>query len=123
MRRPGLIALIALLATVACHHSVRADPPMQGIASFYGESLQGQKTASGERFDMNALTAAHRTLPFGSKVLVTNLDNGKQVTVRINDRGPYAKGRIIDVSRAAARVLEMIKRGFAHVRLEVISTP
>lgn len=124
------LALAAFLAAAACHGvarhetpALRPEPPSEGMASFYGESLQGRETASGERFDLNALTAAHRTLPFGSIVRVTNLDNGAQVTVRINDRGPYAKGRILDLSMAAARALGMIERGQAQVRLEVLSRP
>lgn len=84
-----------------------------GIASWY--SLPGQRTANGERMNPNAMTAAHKTLPFGSVVKVTNLDNGKAVHVRINDRGPYIKGRVIDLSKAAAKAIGMLPRGTAHV--------
>ncbi|GHA19216.1 septal ring lytic transglycosylase RlpA family protein [Oceanisphaera arctica] len=91
---------------------------VQGMASYYGARHHGRKTASGERFNQNALTAAHRTLPFGTRVRVTNLNNQKSVVVRINDRGPYAKGRIIDLSAEAARELNMIRAGVAKVRVE-----
>jgi rare lipoprotein A len=89
----------------------------EGLASFYGRKFHGRRTASGERFDMSDFTAAHRTLPFGSKVRVRNLRNGKEVVVRINDRGPFKKGRVIDVSRAAAEALDMVGRGLARVEL------
>ena len=80
----------------------------QGAASYYADSLQGNLTASGEPYDKNAMTAAHRTLAFGTVVRVTNLDNGKSIVVRINDRGPHVKSRIIDLSRAAAEKLEAL---------------
>ncbi len=89
----------------------------QGLASFYGRKFHGRRTASGERFDMHALTAAHRDLPFGTKLRVRNLRNGKEVVVRVNDRGPFKKGRIIDVSRAAAEALGMLGRGIEKVEL------
>jgi rare lipoprotein A len=89
-----------------------------GIASYYANKYHGKKTASGERYNMHALTAAHRTLPFGSNVRITNLDNDRSVTVRINDRGPFVGGRIIDVSLEAARRLQMVSAGTARVRLE-----
>lgn len=94
-----------------------------GGASWYGEAFQGRQTASGEPFDQRKLTAAHRTLPFGTYVEVTRLDNGKRVVVRINDRGPFVGGRIIDLSRAAAERLEMIRDGTAKVRLRVLEKP
>jgi len=94
-----------------------------GIASYYGGKFHGRKTANGERFDMNALTAAHKTLPLGTKVRVTHVRTGKSVVVRINDRGPYVKGRVIDLSRRAARELGMIHSGVAKVRVEVLSRP
>jgi len=90
----------------------------EGTASYYGKAHHGKRTASGERFNQNALTAAHRTLPFGTRVRVTNLDNGRSVVVRINDRGPFGRGRIIDVSKAAAEQLNMLRSGTAPVRLE-----
>jgi rare lipoprotein A len=92
-----------------------------GLATWYGKEQQGGPTASGERFDMHAMTAAHRTLKLGTHVRVTNRKNGKSVEVRINDRGPYGSARrIIDLSMAAARVLDMIDAGVVPVRVEVI---
>jgi rare lipoprotein A len=93
----------------------------EGKASWYGKEQNGHATASGERFNMNALTAAHRTLHMNSRVRVTNLRNGRSVIVRINDRGPYSHGRIIDVSLAAAKQLQMIEAGIVPVRLEVLA--
>lgn len=90
-----------------------------GMASWYGPGFHGNMSASGERFDQNALTAAHRTLPFGTIVQVTNLDNGRTVSVRINDRGPFSGGRVIDLSAGAARVLGLMDSGVAPVRLEI----
>lgn len=90
----------------------------EGIASWYGETFQGRKTASGEKFDMNMLTAAHRSLPFNTEVKVTYLKNGKSVTVRINDRGPYKEGRIIDLSYAAAKAIGLDRDGVGKVKLE-----
>jgi len=90
----------------------------RGHASWYGPGFHGRRTASGERFDQNALTAAHRRLPLGSRVTVTNLENGRSVRVAINDRGPYVDGRVIDLSRAAARRLGMIGDGIVRVRIE-----
>ncbi len=92
-----------------------------GIASYYGEEFHGRLTSSGEIFDMNKLTAAHRVLPFETVVRVHNLENSKKVVVRINDRGPFKKGRIIDLSREAARRIDMIKNGTARVGLEILS--
>lgn len=97
--------------------------PQEGIASWYGKEYHGRTTASGERYDMMAMTAAHRTLPFGTRVRVTNLENGRQVTVRINDRGPFIRGRIIDLSYAAARRINMIRQGLVRVRVDIISSP
>jgi len=93
---------------------------MVGVASWYGAHWQGRKTASGTRFDVRKLTAAHRSLPLNSHVRVTNLENGQSVVVLINDRGPYVDGRDIDLSTAAARHLGMIKEGIAPVRIEVV---
>ena len=92
-----------------------------GMASWYGTKHQGKRTASGEVFNQDKFTAAHRSLPWGSIVKVINLANGKSVEVRINDRGPYGQGRIIDVSRAAARVLGMVASGVTLVRVELLS--
>lgn len=91
-----------------------------GISSWYGPNFHGKLTANGEIYDMNGITAAHRTLPFGTILLVENLDNGKTVQVRINDRGPYAKNRIIDLSKGAAERIEMIGPGTARVRLYLL---
>lgn len=93
----------------------------EGQASWYGSRHHGRRTASGERFNQHALTAAHRQLPFGSKVRVTNLRNQRSVVVRINDRGPHARSRIIDLSRAAAERLGMLRSGVAPVRLERVA--
>ncbi len=89
----------------------------EGLASYYGPGLHGRKTASGERFDQNAMTAAHRTVRFGTCVRVVNMENGKSVEVRVNDRGPFKDERIIDVSLGAARKLDMVEKGLARVRL------
>lgn len=91
-----------------------------GIASWYGNQHQGRLTASGERFDQGKLTAAHRTLPLDTKVKVTNLENGKTIEVKVNDRGPYIPGRVLDLSTQAAKMLGMEKEGLALVRIEVL---
>lgn len=95
-----------------------------GLASFYGPGFHGERTASGERFDQGKMTAAHRTLPLGTRVRVTNLENGQSVILLINDRGPYGrnyrKGTIIDVSKGAAHRLEFISDGLTRVRFEVL---
>ena len=99
-------------------------PPSSGAqtgkASWYGDAHHGKKTASGETYDMNALTAAHRTLPIGTRVRVTNVDNERSVVVRVNDRGPFVDGRVIDLSRAAARALGVLGAGVFTVRLEIL---
>lgn len=95
----------------------------RGMASWYGPGFHGNRSASGEIYNQNAMTAAHRSLPFGTAVQVTNLNNGRSVVVRINDRGPYAGGRIIDLSAAAARVLGLFQSGVAPVQLEVLDNP
>lgn len=91
-----------------------------GMASWYGGRFHGRKTANGERYNMNAMTAAHKTLPFGTRVLVTNTRNGRSVQVRINDRGPFVRGRIIDLSRAAASQIGVTSSGVAPVRVSVL---
>ena len=116
-KRTEVVAtVLALLALLACSEPTRVE---EGLASFYADSLHGQKTASGEKYSKRALTAAHRTIAFDTKVKVTNLDNGKSVWVRINDRGPHVAGRIIDLSAAAARKLQITETGTAKVRLEI----
>jgi rare lipoprotein A len=92
----------------------------KGVASYYSDKLQGRKTASGERYNKKALTAAHRKLPFDTQVKVTNTRTGQSVIVRINDRGPFTKGRVIDVSRAAAAQIGMLSSGTANVVIEVL---
>ena len=100
--------------------SIQSHHPEKGLASWYGKAHHGRLTASGERFDMHALTAAHRTLPFGTVVRVTNLRSGKSVNVRINDRGPFRRGRIIDLSYEAARKLGFVSRGATQVKITVV---
>ena len=92
-----------------------------GIASYYGKGLHGSRTASGERHNRNEMVAAHKSLPFGTKVKVTNLSNGKEVVVKINDRGPFVKGRVIDLSYGAFSKIESPGKGLTKVKLEVLS--
>jgi len=101
----------------ARHEGAETKIASQGLASFYSE---GTKTANGETFDAHELTAAHPTLPFGTKLRVTDVKTGRSVTVRVNDRGPYVPGRIVDVSHSAAAKLGMIGKGVANVRLDVV---
>ncbi len=119
--------LLAVLASCAATSASLPPTPsngdLKGIASWYGLPYHGRKTANGERYNMEALTAAHRTLPFQSRVRVVRLDSGSSVEVRINDRGPFVKGRVIDLSRAAARRLGILKMGVAPVRLAPFSVP
>ena len=117
-----MTALVLVAASLGCATTGplaggRSDEV--GLASYYGREHAGRRTASGEVFDVYGMTAAHRTLPFGTRVRVTNLENGRQVTVRINDRGPFRGGRILDLSYAAARRLGMVGRGIAKVRVAV----
>ena len=93
-----------------------------GVASYYAHSLHGNLTANGERYNENDLTAAHKTLPFGTRVEVTNLANGRRVTLRINDRGPFVEGRIIDVSFRAAQSLDFVQQGLTQVEVKVLSS-
>lgn len=97
-----------------------ASPLGQGMASYYGRELAGNRTANGEAFDPAELTAAHRSLPFGSRVRVTNQRNGMSVIVRINDRGPFARSRLIDLSQAAAERIDMVRSGQASVSIELL---
>ena len=132
----GLLGLLALALTGGCAtrppvrstvvvvpaHPRNATPQAsEGLASWYGREQHGGPTASGERFNMYHFTAAHRTLRMGTSVRVTNLRNGRSAVVRINDRGPYSGHRIIDLSYAAARALDMLTAGVVKVRLEVLS--
>jgi rare lipoprotein A len=123
--------VVALAAASGCAHRVVAKAPApakisateSGVASWYGVPYHGRRTASGEIYDMEQFTAAHRTLPFQTWVEVTDLDNGKRVSVRVTDRGPFVDGRIIDLSLAAARKIEMVGPGTARVKLKVIPAP
>lgn len=106
------------------YQSQKAQATLTGKATYYGDSLSGHKTANGERYNPRAFTAAHKKLPFGTVVRVTRVDNGRVTYVRINDRGPFgARDRIIDLSRAAAEDLEMIRAGVVPVRVEVVGKP
>ncbi|ACK65153.1 rare lipoprotein A [Rippkaea orientalis PCC 8801] len=98
----------------------RVTSTRKGMASWYGPGFHGRRTANGERYNQNGLTAAHKTLPFGTQVKVTNLNNGRSITVRINDRGPYAHGRIIDLSKGAAQILGLVSSGVAPVQIEIL---
>jgi len=112
------VPLVFLLST-----ALGAGDLEQGLASWYGEVFHGQRSASGEVFDMEQLTAAHRTLPFGTSVRVRRLDSGASIVVRINDRGPELESRIIDLSRAAALELGIVEPGVVPVALEVVNAP
>ncbi|TVP51893.1 MAG: septal ring lytic transglycosylase RlpA family protein [Halomonas sp.] len=117
------ICLAALLVTSAANSALAHDAEAEteeGVASFYSDRFQGATTASGDTFDQQALTAAHPSLPLGSKVLVTRPDTGQEVEVLINDRGPFVQGRIIDLSKRAARELGMIRRGVAPVLVTLL---
>jgi len=123
---PGLLLLLLALAASSCSRLPYKPPSGPrggvevGLASWYGREFHGRPTSNREIYNMNDMTAAHPTLPFGTYLMVTNLDNEQTAVVRVNDRGPFVKGRIIDLSYAAARVLGMIGPGTARVRLEVL---
>ena len=134
MMKKALLLFMILLSFWGCAPKRRAAlpppppaiiPPKRkvqyGWASWYGRKFHGRRTASGQVYNMYDLTAAHRTLPLGTKVMVTHMRNGRSVAVTINDRGPFVKGRIIDLSYAAARILGMVEEGVAWVRVEVLS--
>jgi rare lipoprotein A len=115
------LAILLVLGLFSCRTASTPAGKLStetGMASFYANKHNGKKTASGERYQGNKLTAAHKTIPFGTMVKVTNLSNGKTVQVRVNDRGPYAKGRVIDLSRSAAKKIGMINDGVTKVKLE-----
>lgn len=130
--RAGLVLAAAMVAAAACsstrpiarHHwrspVLTSRGTEVGTASWYGPGFHGRPTASGEIYDQNAKTAAHRTLPLGTRVRVTALGSGRSVVVRINDRGPYKKGRVLDLSRAAAAALGMVDKGTAEVEIRVL---
>ncbi len=115
-RRALTFGATLLFALLACREP---SGVVEGEASFYADSFHGKTSASGEEYNKRKYTAAHRTLPFDTRVKVTNLDNERSVWVRINDRGPFVEGRIIDLSRAAAKKLRMTDQGTARVRLEI----
>jgi rare lipoprotein A len=122
----SLCALFLLVSTlVGCASTGKPHDELPsgveiGIASYYGHEFHGRRTASGEIYDENKLTAAHPTLPFGTLVQVTNLENDKSVVFRINDRGPFKKGRIIDVSYEGAKRLDFVRQGLVEVRVEAV---
>jgi rare lipoprotein A len=128
---PLLVALTALVLLAGCARAVMTTPAVPpvadmeevGMASWYGAPHHGRRTASGEVFDMNQLTAAHRTLPFGTRLLVTNRDTNQSAEVRVNDRGPFVEGRILDVSYAAGLLLGAVGPGLIPVRVRVLSLP
>ncbi|PKM31378.1 MAG: septal ring lytic transglycosylase RlpA family lipoprotein [Gammaproteobacteria bacterium HGW-Gammaproteobacteria-11] len=121
IRLPCLLLLIAAGSMLAPASASNPEPPFfeVGKASYYASRLHGRATASGERYDQTALTAAHPHLPFGTQACVTNLHNGRQVTVRINDRGPFTGNRIIDLSRQAAVQIDMLRAGIARVEVRL----
>lgn len=118
------LAFLALLA--GCGSTPKSGAPVSsghsesGMASYYGNEFNGRKTASGERFDQGKLTAAHRTMPFGTRVKVTNTKNNRSVVVRVNDRGPFVRGRVIDLSSSAFRSIAGLNEGVVPVRIQVI---
>lgn len=120
----GLCALALLVAGCSSAPKIGEAVPSghteSGQASFYGNEFHGRKTANGERFDQGKLTAAHRTLPFGTRLKVTNTQTGKSVTVRVNDRGPFVKGRVIDLSSSAFKTIASLNAGVVPVRIQVI---
>ncbi len=130
LRPLGRLPILLLLLSLAACSSPAPKPTYfpgypigyveRGMASWYGPGFHGNKTANGERYDMNRLTAAHRTLPLGSVAVVRSMSTGRQVTVRINDRGPFARGRVLDLSLAGARALGMVGNGTDHIELRVV---
>lgn len=123
MRRVVGVVLLLAACTSSRFPQERVATPAyteEGLASWYGEPYHGRRTASGATYDMHAMTAAHRTLPFGTWIAVTNVENNKKAEVLVNDRGPFVPGRILDLSRKAAAELGMLEKGVARVRLEVL---
>jgi len=126
----GLGLVLCALAAAGCASSKATRPAgappapgtrIVGLASWYGQRHQGHATASGEIYDVNKLTAAHRTFPFGTRLRVTNVENGRSVVVRVNDRGPWVNDRVLDVSQAAAKVLGMVGEGVIRVEIVVLA--
>lgn len=130
-RWPAILLCVIVLALAGCGSAPKSYPSgspasarghtESGMASYYGDEFHGRKTANGERFDQNKLTAAHKQLPFGTRVRVVNRQNGKSVVVRVNDRGPFVKGRIIDLSSSAFRSIASIRAGVVPVHIEVVN--
>lgn len=122
--RPFAVLILLALTLAACASPQPASLPSggheHGLASWYGGKFHGRRTASGEVYDQNAMTAAHKTLPFGTRVKVTNLKNGRSAVLRINDRGPFVRGRIIDVSRRAAEHLGFRTDGVTRVEIQIV---
>ncbi len=121
LRRPSVFVCLIVFAIGCASNSENPGAYTEtGLASWYGKQYQGNRTASGERFNRKAFTAAHKTLPFGTIVEVKHLKSGEKVRVRVNDRGPFVAGRIIDLSQAAAAKLDIVNDGVAKVRIEVV---
>lgn len=120
MKKMILFVGLCVVVLSACHRKTAAggrSGSETGMASFYADKYDGRKTSNGEIFRQSKLTAAHKTLPFGTKVKVTNLNNGKSVKVRVNDRGPFIAGRIIDLSKSAAKKIDLVNAGVAKVKI------
>ena len=111
---------LLLLVVIYWNYGYSQDIKQEGIASYYADKFEGRLTASGEKYKHSKYTAAHKTLPFGTVVRVTNISNSKSVVVKVNDRGPYVEGRIIDLSKSAAEELDMVNTGLAEVKIEVV---
>lgn len=124
MLRPAVAAvcLFAMAPIASAHDGAATKQTLVGVASWYGPGFQGRQTANGETFDMNDLTAAHRTLPFGTRVRVTNEATDASVVVRINDRGPFAHNRVIDLSKEAATDIGIVSNGVGRVKIEVLAS-
>jgi len=120
---PASVGLLPLVVPRELPRERDKDKAEIGIASWYGEECQGNETASGELFDFNGLTAAHRKLPFGTTIKITNLKNKKSIRLRVNDRGPGIEGRMVDVTREAAKRLGFVGAGLAPVRMEIVAYP
>jgi len=122
----GWLCALVLMALAGCSSTPKSGTPVSsghsesGQASYYGNEFHGRKTANGERFDQGKLTAAHRTLPFGTRLKVTNTQNGRSVQVRVNDRGPFVKGRVIDLSSSAFKAIGNLNAGVVPVRIQVV---
>ena len=120
LTKSNLLLQKLFIALIFCLVYISSQAQETGIASYYHDYFIGKMTASGEKYDPNKLTAAHKSLPFGTMIKVTNLDNGKSVIVRVTDRGPYVKNRILDLSKSAAVQLGLVQRGFARVSYTII---